>query len=81
MEQVLDAECGFVNCIPVFIAREAYWHRRFEERGLPVIGDDIKAQLGATIVHRTLTKLCAARGIAAWRPLAWARWPRCSRPV
>ncbi|MGH7262812.1 MAG: inositol-3-phosphate synthase [Candidatus Rokuibacteriota bacterium] len=63
VEQVLDAHCAFVNCIPVFIAREAYWQRRFEERGLPVIGDDIKSQVGATIVHRTLTKLFMDRGV------------------
>ncbi len=63
VEQVLDAQCGFVNCIPVFIAREAYWRRRFEERGLPVIGDDVKSQVGATIVHRVLTKLFMDRGV------------------
>ncbi len=63
VEQVLDAQCGFVNCIPVFIARETYWRRRFEERGLPVIGDDIKSQVGATIVHRVLTKLFMDRGV------------------
>ena len=63
VEQVLDAQCGFVNCIPVFIAREAYWRRRFEERGLPVIGDDIKSQVGATIVHRALTRLFMDRGV------------------
>jgi len=63
VEQVLDAGCGFVNCIPVFIAREAYWRRRFEVRGLPVVGDDIKSQVGATIVHRVLTKLFMDRGV------------------
>ncbi len=63
VEQVLDAGCGFINCIPVFIAREAYWGRRFEERGLPMIGDDIKSQVGATIVHRVLTKLFMDRGV------------------
>jgi len=63
VEQVLDAECAFVNCIPVFIARESYWRRRFEERGLPVVGDDIKSQVGATIVHRVLTKLFMDRGV------------------
>lgn len=67
VEQVLDAGCGFVNCIPVFIAREAYWRRRFEERGLPVIGDDVKSQLGATILHRTLTRLFMSRGVALER--------------
>jgi myo-inositol-1-phosphate synthase len=63
VEQVLDAGCGFVNCIPVFIAREAYWRRRFEVRGLPVVGDDIKSQVGATIVHRVLTRLFMDRGV------------------
>jgi myo-inositol-1-phosphate synthase len=63
VEQVLDAGCGFVNCIPVFIAREAYWRRRFEDRGLPVVGDDVKSQVGATIVHRVLTKLFMDRGV------------------
>jgi myo-inositol-1-phosphate synthase len=63
VEQVLDAGCAFVNCIPVFIAREAYWQRRFEERGLPVVGDDVKSQLGATIVHRVLTRLFMERGV------------------
>ncbi|HEV8456907.1 MAG TPA: inositol-3-phosphate synthase [Methylomirabilota bacterium] len=63
VEQVLDAGCGFVNCIPVFIAREHYWRRRFEERGLPVVGDDVKSQVGATIVHRALAKLFMDRGV------------------
>jgi myo-inositol-1-phosphate synthase len=63
VEQILDAGCGFVNCIPVFIARESYWRRRFEERGLPVVGDDVKSQVGATIVHRVLTKLFMDRGV------------------
>ncbi len=63
VEQVLEAGCGFVNCIPVFIAREAYWRRRFEDRGLPVVGDDVKSQVGATIVHRVLTKLFMDRGV------------------
>jgi myo-inositol-1-phosphate synthase len=63
VEQVLTAGCAFVNCIPVFIAREAYWRRRFEERGLPLIGDDIKSQVGATIVHRVLTRLFRDRGV------------------
>ncbi len=63
VEQVLDAGCGFVNCVPVFIAREGYWQRRFAERGLPVIGDDIKSQVGATIVHRVLTRLFRERGV------------------
>jgi myo-inositol-1-phosphate synthase len=63
IEQVLVAGCGFVNCIPVFIAREKYWQKRFEEKGLPVIGDDIKSQVGATIVHRVLTRLFRDRGV------------------
>ena len=63
VEQVLEAGCAFVNCIPVFIAREAYWRRRFEERGLPIVGDDVKSQVGATIVHRVLSKLFMDRGV------------------
>jgi myo-inositol-1-phosphate synthase len=63
IEQVLAAGCGFINCIPVFIAREKYWQKRFEEKGLPVIGDDIKSQVGATIVHRVLTRLFRDRGV------------------
>jgi myo-inositol-1-phosphate synthase len=63
VEQVLDAGCGFVNGIPVFIAREQYWQRRFQERGLPVIGDDVKSQVGATILHRVLTRLFQDRGV------------------
>jgi myo-inositol-1-phosphate synthase len=63
VEQVLNAGCGLVNCIPVFIAREEYWRSRFEERNLPVIGDDIKSQVGATIVHRVLVNLLRARGV------------------
>ncbi len=63
IEQILAAGCGFVNCIPVFIARENYWQRRFAEKGLPVIGDDIKSQVGATIVHRILTRLFRDRGV------------------
>ena len=63
IEQILEAGCGLVNCIPVFIAREKYWQERFAERGLPVIGDDIKSQVGATIVHRVLTRLFMDRGV------------------
>ncbi len=63
VEQVLEAGCAFVNCIPVFIAREPYWRRRFEERGLPIVGDDVKSQVGATIVHRVLTRLFNERGV------------------
>jgi myo-inositol-1-phosphate synthase len=62
-EQVLEAGCAMVNCMPVFIARETYWQRRFEEKGLPIIGDDIKSQVGATITHRVLTSLFRERGI------------------
>ena len=63
VEQVLAAGCSFINCIPVFIARESYWQNRFAERGLPVIGDDIKSQVGATITHRVLTRLFRDRGV------------------
>lgn len=63
VEQVLEAGCAFVNCIPVFIAREKYWQKRFEERGLPIIGDDIKSQVGATITHRVLTRLFSDRAV------------------
>src|SRR5215217_5346382 len=67
VEQVLEAGCAFVNCIPVFIAREDYWNRRFEKAGLPIIGDDIKSQVGATIVHRTLARLFHDRGVKMLR--------------
>jgi myo-inositol-1-phosphate synthase len=63
VEQILEAGCAFVNCIPVFIAREPYWQRRFEKKGLPVIGDDIKSQVGATITHRVLANLFVDRGV------------------
>jgi myo-inositol-1-phosphate synthase len=63
VEQVLEAGCGFINCIPVFIAKEPYWQKRFKEKGLPVIGDDIKSQVGATITHRVLTRLFLDRGV------------------
>jgi myo-inositol-1-phosphate synthase len=63
VEQILEAGCAFVNCIPVFIASQQYWRRRFEKRGLPIIGDDIKSQVGATIVHRVLTNLFRERGV------------------
>ena len=62
-EQVLEAGCAFVNCIPVFIASQKPWRRRFEERRLPLIGDDIKSQVGATIVHRVLANLFRDRGV------------------
>ncbi len=58
----LEAKCGFVNCIPVFIASNKKWAKKFEKEKVPIIGDDIKSQIGATIVHRTLTKLCVDRG-------------------
>jgi myo-inositol-1-phosphate synthase len=67
VEQVLEAGCGFVNCIPVFIAREDYWDRRFKKAKLPIVGDDIKSQVGATIVHRTLARLFDDRGVAIQR--------------
>jgi myo-inositol-1-phosphate synthase len=63
VEQILEAGCGFVNCIPVFIAREDYWNKRFKKAGLPIIGDDIKSQVGATIVHRALARLFHDRGV------------------
>ncbi|MCH7998770.1 MAG: inositol-3-phosphate synthase [Chloroflexi bacterium] len=63
VEQVLQAGCAMINCIPVFIAREQYWQKRFEEKGLPIVGDDIKSQVGATILHRVLTRLFMERGV------------------
>jgi len=63
VEQVIDAGCAFVNGIPVFIASEDYWQKRFSSAGLPVIGDDVKSQVGATIVHRVLAKLFENRGV------------------
>src|SRR6187455_441660 len=63
VEQALQAGVGFINAIPVFIGREPYWQRRFAERGLPIIGDDIKSQVGATITHRVLTRLFMDRGV------------------
>jgi len=62
-EEALAAGCAFVNCIPVFIASDAGWRKRFEERGLPLIGDDIKSQVGATIIHRVLANLMRERGV------------------
>src|SRR6202020_344373 len=67
VEQILEAGCGFVNCIPVFIAREEYWNKRFKKAGLPIIGDDIKSQVGATIVHRALARLFHDRGVKLLR--------------
>ena len=63
VEQILEAGCAFINCVPVFIASQEYWRRRFEERRLPMIGDDIKSQVGATITHRVLTTLFRERGV------------------
>jgi myo-inositol-1-phosphate synthase len=62
-ERALEAGCAFVNCIPVFIASNPEWRKRFEDRGLPIVGDDIKSQVGATIVHRMLTNLFRERGV------------------
>jgi myo-inositol-1-phosphate synthase len=62
-ERALEARCAFINCIPVFIASDDIWRRKFEERGLPIIGDDVKSQVGATIVHRVLTNLFRERGV------------------
>jgi len=67
VEQILDAGCGLVNCIPQFIAKEKYWQKRFADRGLPVIGDDVKSQVGATITHRVLTRLFQDRGVKLLR--------------
>ncbi len=67
VEQILEAGCGMVNCIPVFIAREQYWNKRFKKAGLPIIGDDIKSQVGATIVHRQLARLFHDRGVKLLR--------------
>lgn len=63
VEQVLTAGCAFINCIPVFIASEKYWQKRFVEKGLPMMGDDIKSQVGATILHRVLVHLFNTRGV------------------
>jgi myo-inositol-1-phosphate synthase len=62
-ERAIEAGCGFVNCIPVFLASHSDWRRRFEEAGLPIIGDDIKSQVGATILHRVLANLFKERGV------------------
>ena len=62
-EQILEAGCAMVNCMPVFIAREDYWNDRFKQAGVPIIGDDIKSQVGATITHRVLTSLFRERGV------------------
>jgi len=62
-EQAIEAGCGFVNCVPVFLASRPCWEQKFRERGLPIIGDDIKSQVGATITHRVLTNLFRERGV------------------
>lgn len=69
VEQVLKAGCAFVNCIPVFIASQKYWQRRFKAAGLPVLGDDIKSQVGATILHRMLVSLFNDRGVKVLRTM------------
>jgi myo-inositol-1-phosphate synthase len=63
VEQILEAGCAFVNCIPVFISSSEYWANRFRDAGLPILGDDIKSQVGATILHRVLTSLFVDRGV------------------
>jgi myo-inositol-1-phosphate synthase len=63
VEQILEAGCAFVNCIPVFISSSEYWAKRFRDAGLPILGDDIKSQVGATILHRVLTSLFVDRGV------------------
>ncbi|MEI8165136.1 MAG: inositol-3-phosphate synthase [Chloroflexales bacterium] len=63
VEQILEAGCAFINCVPVFIASQEYWRKRFEAKQLPIIGDDIKSQVGATITHRVLTTLFKERGV------------------
>src|SRR5260370_4049750 len=68
VEQALTAGVGFVNCIPVFIAREPYWQKRFADKNLPIMRDDIKSQVGATIIHRVLTRLFRDRGVKLQRP-------------
>jgi myo-inositol-1-phosphate synthase len=68
-EQILTAGCAMVNCMPVFIAREPYWQRRFAQAGVPIIGDDIKSQVGATITHRVLTSLFRDRGVRLERTM------------
>jgi myo-inositol-1-phosphate synthase len=69
VEQLLQAQVGFVNCIPVFIGRESYWQERFKEAHIPMIGDDIKSQVGATIVHRMLARLFRERGVKLERTM------------
>ena len=69
VEQLLQAQMGFVNCIPVFIGRESYWQERFKEAHAPMIGDDIKSQVGATIIHRMLARLFRERGVKLERTM------------
>src|SRR5207249_1990872 len=71
-EQALAAGCAFINCIPVFIAKDAAWRDKFHRRGLPLIGDDIKSQVGATIVHRVLANLFRDRGVRLDRKIGGA---------
>ena len=73
-DQALEAGCAFVNCIPVFIASDVSWQKRFAERGLPLIGDDIKSQVGATIVHRMLANLFRERGVKTRPYLSAQLW-------
>src|SRR5436305_1550406 len=68
-EQIMAAGCAMVNCMPVFIAREDYWNKRFQDAGVPIIGDDIKSQVGATITHRVLTSLFRERGVHRDKPM------------
>src|SRR3990172_461673 len=63
VEQVLQAGCAFINCMPVFIASGGHWPKRFQDAGIPIIGDDIKSQVGSTIIHRMLTRLFRDRGV------------------
>jgi myo-inositol-1-phosphate synthase len=67
LSEALEAGCGVVNCIPVFIANEEMWQGKFRKAGLPIVGDDIKSQVGATIVHRVLAKLFNDRGVTLER--------------
>ena len=67
VEKIIEAGCGFVNCIPVFIASSDYWDKQFKKAKLPIVGDDIKSQVGATIVHRQLARLFHDRGVELQR--------------
>ena len=67
VSEALEAGCGVVNCIPVFIAKEEMWQGKFRKAGVPIVGDDIKSQVGATIVHRVLAKLFNDRGVTLER--------------